>query len=190
MAKIFEILLLNRLKKHTAPIIRPEQFAFRHGHSTANQLTKLVDELAISFNRKERSVAVFLDFEKAFDKVWHEGLLYKMLTQNIPIQLTNIVKSFLEKRSFRVRQEKALSSPRSIMAGVPQGSCLSPLLFSLYINDIPTSPGTRINLYADDTMFVHTSMSKHHAASKIQTQIDLTTIWIKDWRMSINSGKP
>lgn len=75
------------------------------------------------------------------------------------------------------------------MASVPQGSYESKLFFLLYINDVPTSPGTRTNLYVDDTMFVHSNMSKHHATLKIPTQIDVTTKWLKDWRISITSGK-
>jgi hypothetical protein len=189
MAKLYEILLLSRLRTLTSNFIRPEQFAFRQGHSTSNQLTKLVDELAISFNRKERTVAVFLDYEKAFDKVWHQGLLAKMTDLQLPIQLANTIKSFLEHRHYSVRQDDAFSTPRGIAAGVPQGSCLSPLLFSLYINDMPSLPGTRLNLFADDTMFMHTSMSKHFAAKKIQLQIDLVTSWLRDWRITLNSGK-
>lgn len=165
IAKIFEILLLIRLKKVTASIIRPEQYAFRKGHSTSIQLTALVDELVISANRKERTAAVFLDFEKAFDKVWHLGLLAKLISYNIPLQLINLIRSFLENRSFCVRCENSLSKLHHILAGVLQGSCLSPILFNLYINDIPSTPRTKINLFADDTMYFSNSVSKHHAAN-------------------------
>lgn len=70
IAKLFAALLLSRVKKHTMSHIRSEQFAFRTEHSTTNQLPKLIDELVISHNRKERTTAIFLDFDKAFDKVW------------------------------------------------------------------------------------------------------------------------
>lgn len=189
MSKLLETLILIRLKKSIANSIRPEQFAFRQGHSTTIQLTNLVDELAISFNRKERTAAVFLDFEKAFDKVWHQGLLAKMLRMNIPVQLVNLVKSFLEGRNFRVRVEDTLSSSHPISAGVPQGSCISPTLFTIYINDLPSSPGIKTNLFADDTMFYATSMNKQHAAKKLQIQVDLALTWLRDWRISINPKK-
>lgn len=68
MEILFESLLLAGLRKSTAHIIRPEQFAFMRKHSTTNRLTKLVDDLVISFNKKERTVAVLLDYEKTFDK--------------------------------------------------------------------------------------------------------------------------
>jgi len=75
------------------------------------------------------------------------------------------------------------------MAGVTQSSCLSSLLFTIYINNIPTSPGTKLSLFADDTMFYHTSMGKHHAAKKLQNQVDLAVIWLKNWRLTINTEK-
>jgi Reverse transcriptase (RNA-dependent DNA polymerase)/Endonuclease-reverse transcriptase len=189
MAKLFETLILSRLKSATAHLIRPDQFAFRAGHSTTIQLTKLIDELATSFNKKLRTAAIFLDFEKAFDKVWHEGLLSKLIELKISTNLINIIKSFLENRRFRVRIEDHLSSERDIEAGVPQGSCISPLLFSLYINDMPSSPGTHTNLFADDTMFYHSSLNKHLAVKNLQKQVDLTIQWLKDWRISINPDK-
>lgn len=69
MAKLLKLLILSRLKKSTDQFIRPEQFVYTVEHSTTNQLTKLIEELAITFSRKESTVAIFLDFEKAFDKV-------------------------------------------------------------------------------------------------------------------------
>ncbi|CAI6364321.1 unnamed protein product [Macrosiphum euphorbiae] len=189
MSKLFEILILKRLKSYVSPFIRPEQYAFRPEHSTTIQLTKLVDDLAITFNRKERTAAIFLDFEKAFDKVWHQGVLYKLLTLSVPVQLVNLIKVFLTDRTFSVKLSTTSSSPRNIKAGVPQGSCLSPLLFSIYINDIPTNPGIKINLFADDTMFFYSSMSKKFAMEKIQSQLNRSLSWLERWRISINPKK-
>lgn len=76
MPKIFEKLNLQRLKKHIQP--RNEQHAFRSGHSTTTQLITLMDDLATSKNNGEHTAAVFLDMEKAFDRVWTEGLLHKL----------------------------------------------------------------------------------------------------------------
>lgn len=79
MAKLFKTLILKGLKKTISPFIRLRKFAFRPRYSTTIQLIKLVDELAIFFNRKERIVAVILHFEKSFDKVRHCELLVKMI---------------------------------------------------------------------------------------------------------------
>lgn len=147
MAKLLEILLLTHLKNHIAPIIRPHQFAFHQRHSTSNQLNKLIHELAISFNKKERTIAVFLNFEKAFDKIWHQGLISKFITLNIPCYNKIIVKSFLENRFFKVRFDNSFSDPHPISAGAPQDSWLSPIFFLLYINKFPSSLGTRKNFF-------------------------------------------
>jgi len=90
--KLFEILILKRLKSYVSPSIQPKQYAFRPEHSKTIQLIKLVDDLVINFNRKVRTSAIFLDFEKAFVKVCHQGILYKLLTLNLPVQLINMIK--------------------------------------------------------------------------------------------------
>lgn len=189
LSKVFEITILSRLKKAASHLIRPEQFAFRSEHSTSIQLTKLLDDLSISFNRKERTAAIFLDFAKAFDKVWHEGLLSKMIDMHIPIQLILLIRSFLNNRKFQVKVGDAISTPEDIAAGVPQGSCLSPLLFTLYINDMSSSLVTKTNLFADDTMFFHTSMGKHHAALKLQEHVNRASKWLIDWKITLNPQK-
>ncbi|GBP43496.1 RNA-directed DNA polymerase from mobile element jockey [Eumeta japonica] len=84
------------------------------------------------------TVVMFLDMEKAFDRVWHDGHLYKLLKTSLFPDLIKIFASFLRDRSFYVAVEKALSTSRSIHAGVPQTNCLSPSLFVAFTDDIPT----------------------------------------------------
>jgi hypothetical protein len=83
------------------------------------------------------TAAVFLDIEKAFDKTWHPGLLYKLSKLQFSTSIVKMIVSFLTNRKLRVSTEGELSSPRKIAAGVPQGSVLAPVLYSLYINDAP-----------------------------------------------------
>ncbi|GBP21147.1 RNA-directed DNA polymerase from mobile element jockey [Eumeta japonica] len=126
IAKLFERVLLRRLLRHLTP--RREQFGFRSGHSTTLQLARVLHHMAVEHNRGRRTVGVFLDIEKAFDRVWHSGLLYKLIENRIPPALMRTVASFLKDRDFYVTVEDATSDPRPIRAGVPQGSCLSPCL--------------------------------------------------------------
>jgi len=126
LSKIYECLILQYLQESLAGKIRDEQFAFRQNHSTVLQLTKLIDQISDNLNQGIQTAAIFLDVEKAFDTVWHDGLLHKMMSMDIPLQLIKITESFLSDRTFSVKIEDQNSSVRMANAGVPQGSCLSP----------------------------------------------------------------
>lgn len=169
-SKLFEKLLLLHIMPHLQP--RDEQFGFRAGHSTTHQLARVLHDLAVAHNKRERTVAVFLDMEKAVDRVWHAGLLYKLSTSTTPRRVVRIVNTFLQDRRFQVAVESALSTERPIHAGVPQGSCLSPVCYSWYTDDIPVTDGVKLALYADDAAYLSTSMSGPHAVTKMQHTLD------------------
>ena len=92
-----------------------------------------------------------MDISKAFDKVWHEGLLYKLKSYGISGPLLILIKKFLANRFQRVVLNGQSSCWKVILAGVPQGSILGPLLFLIFINDIPEGIQSNINFFADDT---------------------------------------
>lgn len=187
MSKVLEKTLLPRLMKFITP--RPEQHAFRPEHSTTTQLIELVDNLSLNYNRGGQSAAVFLDMAKAYDRVWHAGLLHKLKLFNIPLHLIQLLHSFLKDRTFRVKVSDKISSFHKIAAGVPQGSSLSPLLYSAYINDIPVIPKVTVALYADDTMFYTNDKNQKYAALCLQRQIDQTQTWLTKWRLRLNTSK-
>lgn len=195
LAKLFERLLLWRIKPFIKP--RAEQFGFRSHHSTTLQLTRVLHHLALGMNTKKYSVAVFLDVEKAFDRVWHEGLLYKLTKTEMPQQYISIIAASLRERSFYVTVENKDSSIKKIEAGVPQGSCLSPALYALYTDDIPTlADHTRagdsdvtLALFADDSAYIATSISPRGATMKIQKVLNLLPEWLNKWKIVVNVGK-
>lgn len=187
LSKIFEKLILTRLKLHISH--RHEQHAFRSGHSTTTQLITLIDDLSSNNANRIKTAAIFLDIEKAFDRVWHEALLYKLILTGVPPYLVKIIKSFLLDRSFQIKISNSISLPRNIEAGVPQGSCLSPLLYVLYINYLPTSPRTKVALFADDTMFYAHNKNYKYAVARLQRQIDLASDWMTKWRLKVNVTK-
>jgi len=189
LSKVYERLLLTRLNIQLAPKIRPEQFGFRSRHSTTLQLVNVLDDIVISKNRGMKTAAVLLDIQKAFDKVWHPGLIFKMIALGLPTQLINILKSFLSNRTFKIKIENKLSNNKPIEAGVPQGSCLSPQLFALYINDLPLHPNSKVALFADDTLLYATANSNLKAVSKLQRQINKIEPWFAQWRISLNPSK-
>lgn len=142
VSKVFEHVLLGPLRAAIGLKIRPEQFAFRDQYSTTAQLVNLTDQLAVNANNKLRTTAIFLDVEKAFDRVWRQGLIHKLLLLDTPLQLVKLVYSFLINITFRIKYDNVTSNSRPALVGVPQNSCLSPLLYLVYTNDISVLPKT------------------------------------------------
>ena len=151
LSKIFERLILSQITKHlnSEKTMNPFQFGFRPHFSSSLQALRLATEAASTLSFRSCLPVVFFDLSYAFDKVHHKLLLHKLSTY-LPHPLFHILRSFLQNRYFFVFLHNYSSSFRPISAGVPQGSPLSPTLFSLYINDIPDFAGTKMYLFADD----------------------------------------
>jgi retron-type reverse transcriptase len=123
------------------------------------------------------TAAVFLDIEKTFEKIWHRGLLYKLSDLKFSTSLIKFINSFLSQRKFRISVKGELSTPRDIQAGVPQGSVLSPILYSLYINDTPQTPGVYLGLFADDTCIYATDRKEGYVLRKFQRGLSAIQTW-------------
>jgi hypothetical protein len=114
------------------------------------------------------TAAVFLDTEKAFNITWHIDLLCKLSELKILSSLVKLISSFLSPRKFRVSVEVEISTPRDIQAGVPQGSVLSPSLYSPYLNYTPKTPGVYLGLFADDTCIYAIDHKERYILRKLQ----------------------
>lgn len=131
-----------------------------------------------------------LDIEKAFDTVWHDGLLHKSLKLNIPINLLKLIKSYLSNRMFMVfMDDETKSSCQVIHAGVPQGSILGPYLFLLYLNGIPVQPRTSLACFADDTASFTSSEDVDLIISRLQLAIDELERYFAKWKFKLNAAK-
>ena len=129
--KLFERVIEQRLRSHLEHIgfINKHQSGFRRAKSTDDHLFRLSQSIMESFNRGEHVVAAFLDVEKAFDNVWHNGLRYKIYQLDLPTKMTRWLSDFLVGRLIQVNVNSSLSNQINPKAGVPHDSVLSPLLF-------------------------------------------------------------
>ena len=153
---IFEKIIFNNLYSYLNAnnLITKNQSGFRPGDSTTNQLLFLVDEIHQAFNDTKwlEVHAVFLDISKAFDKVWHDGLIFKLKQNDISGSLLKFSESYLHNRKQRVVLNGSFSDYSVIQSGVPQGSVLGPLLFLIYINDLEKYIISNIIFFVDDIM--------------------------------------
>ena len=160
------------------------------GDSTVNQLVYLYNMFLKALNEKKDVRIVFCDQSKAFDKVWHDGLLYKMKTFGIEGALHDWFVNYLQNRRQRVAIKNGLSPWCNIKAGVPQGSILGPLLFLIHINDIINNIQSHIKLFADDTsLYVVIDKNEQTCIQQLNRDLDTINNWAKRWLVTFNPDK-
>ena len=169
-------------------LLNPNQSGFRPQDSCTNQLLAITHEIFEAFdcNPPLEIRSVFLDISKAFDKVWHEGLLYKLKSMGISGELHKLLENYLSGRFQRVPLNGQTSSWRPILAGVPQGSILGPLLFLIYINDLPDKLKSNAKLFADDTSLFTIVKNKYESANILNHDLSLISEWAFNWKMLFN----
>ena len=141
-----------------------------------------------SFNRGEHVIAAFLDVEKTFDNVWHNGLRYKIYQLDLSTKLCRWLSDFLVGRVIQVKTEDFLSPKVYPKAGVPHGSNLSPLLFLIYVNDMPnpTHHQTNKSQFADDSGQWAVRKNIDLASEYLQKDLDKLAMWCAKWRIKLN----
>lgn len=192
VGKVFEKILLQLFEFHCSDnrLVQDNQFGFKKGHSTLHPLLILHTDAITALNKKECIVGCFLDVEKAFDSVWKNGLIRKMIQASFPNFLIKIMHSFLSNREFFVTLQKKVSDPKEILAGVPQGSILGPYLFNFFTHDIPTNEvRTKTLLYADDSLTYAASPSPVLAAKRVESHVAKLHDFYSKWGIKINANK-
>ena len=187
-SKIFEKIVFDSMYSFLINnnLISENQSGFRPGDSTINQLLAITTEIYNSFEKRDETRAVFLDMSKAFDKVWHEGLISKMRQNGINGNLLKMLESYLSNRKQRVVLNGVDSPWEEIQSGVPQGSVLGPLMFLIYINDLTDNISANIKLFADDSSLFIKVRDIHLAQETLTNDLDKITCWAKKWRMKFN----
>ena len=171
-------------------ILTDAQHGFRKKRSTVSQLIKTTLDLSSSLEDKKVRDVIFLDYSKVFDKVPHKRLIHKINHYGIRGSTCKWIANFLHNRNQEVIIDGTTSSSTPVHSGVPQGTVLGPLLFLLYINDLPESisPGSDTGLYADDSA-LSTEMTSARDVKTLQEDLDRLQDWERKWLMEFNPGK-
>lgn len=201
LSKILERILLKRMyeSRNFTNAIPSHQFGFRYKHNTEQQLARVTQFILKAYEANNYCSAVFLDIQEAFDRVWHPGLFYKLKSLLSPILYATIC-HYLTNRTFMVEcHEGARSTPKVITAGVPQGSVLGPILYTIYTSDLPTPDTNLINLsqnitallatYADDTVVMSAARTATTAICQVEGMLEPLTEWTNKWCIKINPNK-
>ena len=153
VCKVLERIVTDNLFQHleTENLLSPDQYGFRKGRSCASQLLKVVEEWTDILEDKAALDVVFFDFEKAFDTVSHPKLINKLKSVGASTEVVNWTVNHLSKRQQTVIVNGEESSPITVTSGVPQGSVYGPVLFLVFINDLPDVITNPVKMFADDT---------------------------------------
>ena len=186
--KIIERLIFNETFSFFLAnnLLAPIQSGFKPGDSCINQLLSITHEIYSSFDGGFEVRSVILDISKAFDKVWHEGIIFKLQQNGISDDLLNISSDFLRNRKQRVTLNGQSSSWTNVNAGISQGSVLGPLLFLIYIDDLPDGLSSNSKLFADHTSLFSVGHDINSSAIELNSDLKKINDWTFQWKMTVN----
>jgi hypothetical protein len=192
VGKLFEKILLPRVlrKVSQSGFLCDEQLRFRPRHSTTLQLDRLVERVNRNFDESRLTGAIFQDVAKAVDTVWIKGLLYNLTVLNFPSYLVETISSYPGSGTFQMSFQSGTSTCRDMRAGVVQGGLVSPVLLSLYVNDIPTPVRhDELKQYADDTAQIAMFRCPSLLVGYLEDYIGRLDRCLRDLRIAINVSK-
>lgn len=187
LSKVLERIVNNKLSRFLASWMAPNQSGFKRSDGTTSQLMRLTQEWSNAVDKGNYVGTIFFDLRKAFDRIWHQGLLAKLAAAGVKGSAHRWFASYLADRQQATVVDGTTSPFAALYAGVPQGAVLSPLLFSVYMNDIPFSGST--NLFADDTSSYVTESSPLELRRKLQDRTEALCTWFTKWLLTINPTK-
>ena len=192
--KILEKIINKRLRTflETHKLLPDTQHGFRTARSTETALAIITEQVSKKLANKNQCCLALRDVSKAFDKVWHEVLKYKLLHINLPPIFHKLLSSFLDNRTASLKVDDQTGPPFAIHSGVPQGSSLCPTLYTLYIRDIPAPLTDSINvMYADDITQIisYPSKSKKMLAKRTEKEINNINKFEYKWKIKTNMQK-
>ena len=175
--KTFERIIFKHVYNH---LIYQYQSGFLPGHSTVHHLIELIQHTCLALEKYEINCQIFCDISKAFDRVWHRGLLYKLKNYGINGNLLMCFEDYLNDRNQKILINGKSSSQKPVSADLPPGSVLGPLLFLIYINDISDDLTGLVRLFADDTSLSYSSADKHQIELILNDDLQKLSDWAKN----------
>ena len=187
LEKCIQKYLLQYLKQNN--IITPSQSGFRQGDSAIYQLLNIYDDFSSALDKRIPTQAIFFDISKAFDRVWHRGLIHKLDSVGIRGKILEWIKSYLSDRKQAVVVKGEASSFLPVSAGVPQGSVLGPLFFLIYINDINLNLESTTKLFADDTSAYLSLDNDIQREEILNSDLNKISLWATTWKVKFSAPK-
>ena len=190
--KVLEKVVHKQMEDYTEErdLIDDSQYGFRKSRSTMQAISQLLGHVNSSMNVGSSTVALFIDFKKAFDCLQYPVLLSKVKALNFSNQVIDWLGSYLSNQSQTITANGGRSTPLTVKQGVPQGSILGPLLYLVYANDIAGAiTKSKFTLYADDTVIYSSSKNINRAIANIQHDLNELTNWCKTNSIFINPNK-
>ena len=184
LGKLYEKVVRQRILNEIEEKISSHQHGFVANKSCLSNLLEAVDYINDQLTQDDNVDIFYLDFQKAFDTVPHDKLMMKLKNLGLNNQLLAIITDFLTNREFRVSVGDVFSDPRPVRSGVPQGSVLGPLLFVLYINDMPDDIHNLLLLFADDAKLC----TKASNVTANQSDLDKLAQWQEKWGLTFNTN--
>lgn len=170
--------------------LNPFQFGFQPRKSTELAVCKFIADTKEGLNKKEPTVAILLDFQAAFDTIWHKALIYKMHRMGFAPNTIQMIKSYMADRKFSVKVGDKYSGEKEIKAGVPQGGVLSAILYLIYTNDFPIPDNDIKNIFfADDTIINITTNKIKRAQEILNRHMNKIANYTKKWKLKLNENK-
>jgi len=189
-SKLLEHILVSNIMTHfdSNDLLSQYQHGFRSKHSCESQLISFTQEVYDNLEQGQQTDVIVMDFSKAFDKVDHNKLIFKLKELGVHPLVSQWIQSFLKGRTQRVVVDGCTSDTLPVLSGVPQGSVLGPCLFLAYINDLPDSIKSKARLFADDTI-VYLTVKSSSDAQILQNDLHSLEKWERDWSMEFNPDK-
>ena len=195
IARLFKRLILLRLNAFIKDknLIREEQSGFRSQRQTRDNFFTIIQKSKEAMNRGHKAILITFDMASAFDKVWHDGIIYRLSEMGVPLYLINIIASFLNNRHFKVKIGNFTTNKYKSTRGAPQGACLSPEIYKDYSNTMPIKRKKNVAYsvtFADDLAYLRIF---NKWDSKVNDEINAylreLELWAKEWRMTFAPQK-